>query len=224
MPSTETDPHTRLVTRVDPEGIWEYVLKNHTQWKNPGVRLLYMTRRQLQEDTSLIIDASDPDALSDFVMKHIATAQHVKGIWIMNMAKMRFIQLPADRPKHFSRFTVTIDAQPSKIEDIYNEISSFEPGKDIMVNYIAQTFQSFKGSIMISVLATGREHMEAFVDDVIRRIEGVRGAELTHISKSVRLVSPEEWNKSVGPFTVAPGGRRIKDIDPAHADTLMASC
>ena len=183
-----------------------------------------MTRRHPQDDTSLIVDASDSDALTDFVLKHIATAKDARGVWIMIMAKMRFFQLPADRPRDLSRFTVTIDAHPAKLETIYNEISSLEPCRDVMVNYIAHTFQSFKGSIMISVLARGMERMETFVDDCIRPIDGVLGVEITHISKSVRLVSPEEWRESIGPYTVGPGGKRPTNIDPARDDSLMASC
>jgi hypothetical protein len=223
VPPTVRDADSGVVTHVNPDYIWDYVTKNHSSWRNKDVRILYMTRRHIPSDTSLIVDSSDPDVLSDFILKHIATARHVRGIWIMNMAKMRFFQLPADRPRDFSRFTVTIDAKPSYLEKIYEEISSFEPGRDIMVNYIAHTFQSFTGSIMISVLAKGKGHMDTFVEDCIKSIDGVLNAEITHISKSIRLVSSEEWGESVGPFTVAPGGKRLKDIDPTD-DTLMASC
>jgi hypothetical protein len=224
VPSTVHDPGGRVVTHVEPDYVWDYVEKNHGSWRSKDVKLLYMTRRQHQHDTSLIVDASDPDTLSDFLLKHIATAKHVRGIWVINMAKMRFFMLPSDRPRDFSRFTVTIDAKPDHLEKIYDEISSFEPGRDIMVNYIAQSFQSFSGSIIVSVLARGREHMERFTDDCIKSIEGVLNAEVTYISKTLRLVSPQEWQESVGPYTVAPGGKKLKDIDPAHDDTLMASC
>jgi hypothetical protein len=224
VPSTVSDPDGRVVIHVNPDHIWDYVQKNHGSWRTKDVKLLYMTRRHLQEDTSLIVHVSDPDALTDFLLKHIATASYVRGIWVINMAKMRFFKLPPDRPRDFSRFTVTVDAKLDHLEDIYNEISSYEPGRDIMVNYIAHTFQSFHGSIMASVLARGREHMDAFVEDCVMSIEGVLNAEQTYISKSLRLVSPEDWWESVGPYTFAPGGKRLKDLEPAHDDTLMASC
>lgn len=224
LSSTVRDPNGKVVTHVDPDHLWDHVEKNHGHWRSKDVMPIYMTRRHAPEDTSLIVYSSDPDALSDFLLKHIATVKHVRGIWVINMAKMRFFRLPADRPRDFSRFTVTIDAMPDHLEAIYDEISSFEPGRDIMINYIAHTYQSFNESIMISVLARGREHMEAFVNDCIRSIDGVVKAQLTNISKTLRLVSQEEWQESVGPYCVAPGGRHLKDIDLTHDDDYLASC
>ncbi len=224
VPSIVRDHEGRVVTHVNPDHIWDYVCKNHGSWRSKDVRPIYMTRRGLQDDTSLIVHSSNPDTLADFLLKHIATARYVRGIRVISMAKMRFFQLPADRPKEFPRFTVSIDALPAHQEKIYDGISSLEPGKDVMVNYIAQTFQSFNGSIMISVLARGREQVETFVDDCIKSIDGVMNTEITSIDKSIRLVSPEEWRESVGPLTVAPGGKPLRNLDPAHDDTLMASC
>ena len=224
VPSTVRDPSGRVVTHVDPDYLWEHVQSNHGHWRSKEVMPIYMTRRYPQDVTSLIVYSSNPDSLSDFLLKHIATVEHVRGIWVINMTKMRFFKLPADRPREFDRFTVTIDAMPDRLEKIYDEISSFEPGRDIMVNYIAHTYQSFNESIMISVLARSREHMKAFVESYIKSIDGVLNAELTYISKTLRLVSPEEWQESVGQYYVAPGGKRLKDIDPARDDSLMASC
>ncbi len=223
-PSAVRDSDGRVVTHVNPDYIWDYVTKNHGSWRSKDVRLLYMTRRHLQDDTSMIIDSTDPDALTDFLLKHIATAKHVRGIWIMNMSKMRFFQLPADRPRDFARFTITIDALPSHLERIYDEISSFEPGRDIMVNYIAHTFQSFYSSLMVSVLARSRNHMESFVEEFITPLEGVVDTETTGIMRTMRLVSAEEWEESVGPYLYSPTGEHIKDIDPARDDSLIAGC
>ncbi len=223
-PSTVRDPSGRVVTHVSPDHVWNYVHRNHSSWRSKDVRILYMTSRHLQEDTSLIVDSTDADNLADFLLKHIATIKHVSGIWVINMAKMKFFMLPVDRPRDWSRFTVTIEAKPDHLQPIYDEISSFETGRDVMINYITHTFQSFKESIMVSVLARGREHMESFVDDCIKSIDGVLDTEVTYINKSLRLVTPEEWQESVGPFRAAPGGKKLKDIDPAHDDTLMASC
>lgn len=183
-----------------------------------------MTERHTQEDTSLILDVKDPDALTDFLIKHVATLKHVRGIWVINMAKMKFFRIPLDRPRDFSRYTVTIDATPKKLDSIYEEISGFKPGRDVMINYIAHTFQSFNASIMVSVLARSRNHMESFVEELIDPLDGVLGTEITYISKTKRLVTPEEWQESLGPYFVEPGGKQIKDIDPRYDDSLIAGC
>lgn len=223
MPSTIRDEDGHIVAHVSPDHVWDHVMENHKNWRTKDVKLLYMTRRHLQNDTSLIIDSSDPDALADFLTKHIAPIKHVRGIRVLNMAKMRFFKVPLARPHDFNRFTVTIDAMPQRIEKIFETVSALEPGRDVMINYIAQTFESFTSSIMVSVLARSMEHMESFVEDFIKPIDGVMDCEIIGISKTTRLVTPEEWQESVGPYFVAPGGEHVKYTD-AYDDNWMAGC
>lgn len=223
VPSTVRDPDGRVVTHVNPDHVWDCVAKHHQSWRASDVRILYMTRRHLQEDTSLIVDTKDIDSLADFLIKHIATLKYVRGIWVINMAKMRFFKIHMERPGEFSRFTVTINALPQKLDHVYNAISSLEPGRDIMINYITHTFESFRESIMVSVLARSLNHMDAFVRDCVKPIEGVVHTEITSISKTIRLVTPEEWQESVGPYLVDAGGEHIKDIE-ADDDSLMTGC
>ena len=222
VPLKVYDPETK-VTRHIIDYVWDNVVENHKKWHTKDVRLLYMTHRHLQEDTSLIVDAKNADGLADFLMKHIATIEGVRGIWVINMAKMRFFRTQQEHPRDLSRFTVTIDAMPKHMDTIFESISSLKPGKDIIINYITNTFQSFKDSIMVSVQARSRNHMDAFVNQYIRSLEGVVDAEVTHISKTMRLVSHEEWQKHVGPYLVAPGMGRTMDID-AYDDSLIAGC
>ena len=75
----------------------------------------------------------------------------------------------------------------------------------------------------ISVLARSRNHVDAFIDQYIRPLDGVVDTEVTYISKTMRFVSPEEWQKHMGPYLVRPGRERIKDID-ADDDGLIAGC
>ncbi len=223
LPSIVRDHDGRLVTHVNPDHVWDYVMKNHASWHTSDVNVLYMTRRHIQEDTSLIVDVTSPDALADFLTKHIAPLKYVRGIWVLNMAKMRFFVMPPDRPRDFSRFTVTIDALPQHMNKVYDTISAFEPGRDIIINYIAQTFESFNASILVSVLARSRGHMEAFVETHLKPLDGVMDYEITGISKTTRLATPEQWQESVGPYFVSPGGEHVKDID-AYDDSWMAGC
>ncbi len=223
VPSVVATPEGRVI-HVLPDVMWNHVMKNYGSWRTEGVKPLYMTQRHLQEDTSLILDVKDPDALADFLTEHIAKVKHVRGIWVINMAKMRFFRLPADRPIEFSRFTVTIDAMPDHFDPIYDTVANLKPGRDVMINYIAHTFQSFNASIMVSVLARSKNHMDAFVQDCIQSLDGVLGTEITYISKTKRLVTPEEWEESVGPYFLEPGGKQIKDIDPVYDDSFIAGC
>lgn len=216
------DPKSRVTTQIL-DRVWDHIVENHKNWYAEDVKPLYMTHRHLQEDTSLIIDAKNPDALADFLMKHIATIEGVRGIWVINMAKMRFFRTPEEHRGDLSRFTVTIDAMPNQMDTIYECISALRPGRDVIINYIAHTFQSFTASIVVSVLARSVNHLNAFVNDYIRPLDGVVDAETTYISKTIRLASPKEWKECLDHYFVAPNGDTIKDIHVDN-DKLIAGC
>lgn len=211
------------VSRQVTSQAWDYVVKNHQKWRTKHVRPLFLTHRDMQEDTSLIVKARDPDSLADFVERHIAGIPNLRGIWILNMAKIRIFRLPKDRPRDLRRFTVTVDALPRCVNSIYERISRLKPSDEIVITYIAQTYQSFHASIIISVLARSRNHIDAFVKGYISSLEGVEDAEITYISKTQRLVSSEEWLKDVGSCVVAPGRERIRKLG-ADDDSLFAAC
>jgi hypothetical protein len=222
VPLTVYDSKSGVEIRIATQ-VWNHIAENHAQWRTKDVKLLYMTHRHMQEDTSLIVCSRSYDALCSFLIKHIATLPDVRGIWILNMMNMKFFKAPKSYPGGFPRFTVTIDAMPGHMEKVYETISSLKPGRDIIINYIAHTFQSFNASVMMSVLARSQNHMDAFVNDYIRPLEGVVNADVTRISKTMRLVSPEEWRRSLSRYFVAPVGESIKDIE-AEDDSLIAGC
>jgi DNA-binding Lrp family transcriptional regulator len=222
VPLVVQDRKTGISRQVTSD-VWDYVLKNHRKWRTKHVKPLFLTHRDMQEDTSLIVKAQDPDSLADFIEQHIARIPNLRGVWILNMAKIRIFRLPKDRPHDLRRFTVTIDALPRCVDGIYERISRLKPSDEIIVTYIAQTFQSFRACIIVSVLARSRNHIDAFVKGYISPLDGVEDAETTYISKTQRLVSPEEWLKVVGSRVVAPGRERIKKLG-ADDDSLFAAC
>ncbi len=225
VPSAVSDREGTTVTHPDPEHVWNYVVKHHENWHTPDLKVLYMTRRHMQEDTSLIVLSKDLDVLADFLATHIAPLKSVRGVWVLPLSKMRFFKVPLENHRgEFFRFTVTIDAEPSHMEEIYEAISALKPGRDIMINYIAHTFQSFYSSLMVSVLARSRNHMESFVEEFITPLEGVLDTETSSILRTKRLVSDEEWEESVGPYVFSPNGVHIKDIDPSRDDSMIAGC
>jgi hypothetical protein len=222
VPSTVHDKKRGMETTVT-DHVWGHVVESHRKWHTKDVRLLYLTHRHMQEDTSLIVEAKDPDVLANFLLTHIATIENVRGIWVLPMAKMQFFEVPKDDTHGFPRFTITIDAIPKQLDRIREKISSLKPGRDIAINYIAVTFQSFRASIVVSVLARSRNHLDLFVERYIRSLEGVADAETTLISKTMRLVSPDEWKEYVGHLSVPAGQDRIEDIE-AEDDSLISGC
>lgn len=222
MPLSVKDPDSGVSRHVTSD-VWDYVVNNHTKWRSKHVKPLFITHRDMQEDTSLIVRADDSDALADFVETRISQIPNLRGVWILNMAKIRIVRLPEHRPRDLRRFTVTIDALPKYVNGIYERISGLKPSDEVIITYITQTYQSFRASIMVSVLARSANHIEAFTNDYIRSLPGVEGAEITFISKTLRLVSPEEWLEEAGPYMVSPGEEQVRKIE-ADDDSFFAAC
>lgn len=222
VPTTVHDKRTG-VTATSIDRVWDHVVEEHKKWNTNDVRILYLTHRHLQEDTSLIIDAKNLDALADFLLTHIATMRNVRGIWVLPMTRMKLFEIPKGTADAFNRFTITVNAVPEHLDRIYENISSLKPGRDVVVNYIALTFQSFSAPLILCVLARSRNHVEYFVDHYIKPIEGVSDTETTYISKWMRLVSPEEWQGHVGHFIAPAGLEPIEDIE-AEDDNLLSGC
>ncbi len=222
VPTTIHDLKTG-VARTCVDRVWDYVVENHERWSSGEVRLLYLTRRYLQEDTSLIVDAKSQNALADFLLTHIATIDNVQGVWVLPLTKMRLFEIQKGDTTGFKRFTITISAAPKHLDSIYRRISSLKSGRDIVVNYIAITFQSFKASMMVCVFARSRNHIDYFTDHYIRPIEGVLDTETTFVSKWMRLVSPEDWRSLMGPYSAPSGNEAIENIN-AEDEDLMSGC
>ena len=222
VPLAVHDPRTRITKHIV-DRVWDYVVENHEEWHTDDVKPLYMTRRYLEEDTSLIVDAKDADVLAEFLMDKIAPIENVRGIWVINMARMKLFITPKEHHHDLSRFTVTIDAMPQHADEIYETVSALKPGRDVVIVYVAHTFQSLTASLMVSALARSADHMNAFVDDYIKPLEGVVETETTYISKTLRLATPKEWKESLGPYFVYPGGESIRGID-VEDYSLMAGC
>lgn len=223
VPSRMQDKHHDGHVRISPDHIWDYVLKNNDGWAGEDARILYMTQRYMQEDTSLIIESKDPDSLADFLLRHFASLKHVRGIWVLTLSKMRFFEVPKSHIHDMPRFTVTIDAMPEHMEQIFENISALESSKDMMINYIVHTFQSFNASIMVSVLARSKNHIEAFIDQYLKPMEGVISTEITYIHRTIRMVSTEEWQKSFGHYYISHGGEHIRDIE-VEDYSLLSGC
>lgn len=223
VPHEIHNPKTGTTIFVDPNRFWNYVLGNYGAWKSDKVKLLYMTHRHLQEDISLIFETENLNILSDFLTKYVAPNECVRGMWLINLTKMKFFKIPSDFPEGFSRYTLTIDVKPNRLKQVFETISSFRFGRDIMINYIAQTFHSFHSSLMVSVLAKSRNHLDAFVRGCIEKMDGVMEVETTHISKTMRLVPAEEWKETISGYMIDPCGEQIEDIE-APDDSFMAGC
>lgn len=200
--------------------IWDYVVKNYPSWKDNNVEVLYLTQRCDERDTSLIVDIKDSNAFGDFVIKHIAPLEHIDGIWLFNLIRPRFFLIPEGTPHNYQRHTVTIDADPQEYANIYETISKIQPTEDVIITYIAYTFQAERQDILISVIGRDSDAIEKFVSRHIKTLKGIRGLETTFITRTKRLVSSDEWREYIkSHMGFFPKSKEVKkglskDIEP----------
>jgi hypothetical protein len=180
----------------DNDELWDRVVQNPKILDTPGVNLLYMTRRQGHGDTSLIVDVNDCDNMANLVFKVTSLHPEVKTISTLSLMKPLFFPVPRGTPK-LERFTLTIECDASRCNDIYEAIKGIRPTKENVITYIACIFREGGRSILMSVLSRSPEILEAMISQHIDTVNGIKATEVTRIDKTRKLASSEEWKRTV---------------------------
>jgi hypothetical protein len=177
--------------------VWQHVKSNHKDWrKNRNLTLLYMTKRFVPGETSLIADTEDAKVFLDFLESNILHLDTVSGAHIFNLMKSTFFPIPSGTCMDLKRFTVNINAEPSQYMEIYNAISKLKPEKNFVIGYIAYTFQEPGKDIVVSILAKNSSEAKAGVKKHIESLEGVLDTRITRITKTKRLY-PSSYHKRI---------------------------
>jgi hypothetical protein len=184
------------------DDVWQHIKTNYRNWKkDQALSLLYLTKRFVPGETSLIVKAENADAFMDFLNQHILPLECVSGSHIFNLMKPTFLHIPKGTCLDLKRFTVTINADPVHYQEIYDSICKIEPTKYFVVNYVAFTFQDHGDDILVSVLAKGLSAAKKGVLDHIESQEGVLNTNITRITKTRKLYSYSDLLKFHGkPF------------------------
>lgn len=186
----------RVKMRNGGNGLWDHILDNKKELEkqfNNCVELMYMTKRARHEDTSLFIQAEDPNCFGEFVAKVITHIPGVDGIWMFNMMNMKFFYLQDSLLNEWTRYVVTINIHPSRVEDVYKALSNLNSTSDTAPVYVAYTFHLFGDNIMFSLLANGAQAAQKFIKKNVNGLSGVLRTNVTAIEKQERLTSRESW-------------------------------
>jgi hypothetical protein len=179
--------------------VWQQVKNNHKGWRgNEDVTLMYLTKRFIPGETSLIADVADANSFLGFLEDNILTLDSVSGAYIFNLMKSTFFPIPKGTCLDLKRFTVTINAEPKNCKDIYDTISKIPPKKYFLIGYLAYTFQEHGSDIMVSILAKGTSDAKSGVKEHIETIKGVKNTEIIRITRTKRLYSPSRANRLKG--------------------------
>jgi hypothetical protein len=181
------------------DDVWQYIKSNYRQWKGEeNITLMYLTKRFVPGETSLIVNTKDADTFLDFLSQHVLPLECIEGAYIFNLMKPTFFPIPTGTCLDLKRFTVTINAIPSQYNEIYDIIRGIKPTKFFVVGYIAYTFQEHGSDIMVSVLAKGLPAAKKGVLEHIEQIDGVLDTNIVWITKTKKLYSGSEAEKFKG--------------------------
>jgi hypothetical protein len=186
----------RVKTNDGSDILWNYIEENHTELEKQFdncVEILYMTKREKYEDTSLLIYAGNPDCFGDFVANVIAPIPGVDEVWMFNMMNMKFYYLPEILLDEWKRFVVSIRVHPNKFRDVYNTLLRIFPTTEAAPVYLAYTFHIYGDSITLSLVAKDKKAADKFIEENVESLPDIHKTHITGIEKQERLTSPESW-------------------------------
>ncbi|UCE75279.1 MAG: hypothetical protein JSV56_06155 [Methanomassiliicoccales archaeon] len=181
------------------DDVWQYIKGHYRQWRDDeNLTLLYLTKRFVPGETSLIVNARNAEMFLHFLNHHILPLDYVTGVYIFNLMKPTFFSIPRGTCLDLKRFTVTIDANPSKYKEIYEAVCMIKPTKFFVVSYIAYTFQEPGSDMVLSVLAQGPSAVKQGVRKYIDSLDGVNNTDIVWVPKTRKLYSGAEAEKFKG--------------------------
>lgn len=220
----EQDQSNMIVFKEN--SVWEQMIEHSADWKNTKVKPLYLTQRQVPnyDEISLILDVQDLDDLADFMLEHITPIECIKDIWVVNFMKPRFFAVPKGTSTGIKRFTITINADPTKYAAIYDFISKIKPSKSVIITYLGYTLHEYGDDIMLSVLAQGKSTVEKFIEKYIAPLDCVNSTKIMRIIRTKRLTTVKEWKDFSSPFSEIEKDVEIFDLDKLFDEDWIAGC
>ncbi|UCE37314.1 MAG: hypothetical protein JSW00_17860 [Thermoplasmata archaeon] len=192
--------------------IWDFISVNYQNWESDYVVPLYLTKRGIYREISLVVWSKSADDFTEFIINNITSNESINDISMVNLMEPRFFSIPKNLSQNIKRFTISLDVAPKESSFIFDYITNIKTQSNIVVTYIAYTYHQ-GGSILLSLLSGDRAYVEEFTSKYLDRKKGVIKTEIVPIIKSKNLATPKIWKDHVGKYFVEDGGREIEDLE-----------
>jgi hypothetical protein len=216
----------RVKTNQGSNVVWDYITTNHKELEkgfDNCVELMYITKREKYDDTSLFIQSGNPDCFGDFVSKIIAPIPGVDEVWMINLLNMKFYHLEEKLLSDWQRYVVTIRSPPNKFLETYNALSHLTPTSNASPVYLAYTFHLYGDSIMFSFLAEDLKAANKYVEENIITLPEVFRTNIVGIQREQRLTSPESWKIQIkSNLLPQPVAEQKHDVKVAQEKPLVS--
>ena len=186
-----------VVVRIFPSGeleeSWTRVLDNLEGLSNTYCTPLYLSQREEENFMTLIYDVRGPDGFADIVVRKIPSLLRPEKMRTITLLRPVFFPAPKDRPQNLERYQVAIRGRCSELERIFEHVTHLEYPKDAFPTYAAYSFG--EDDILLSMLATSRERLGAFLGANLESQNGVVSVGIGHISRSKRVAPSQMWKR-----------------------------
>ncbi|PIU20180.1 MAG: hypothetical protein COT18_03575 [Elusimicrobia bacterium CG08_land_8_20_14_0_20_59_10] len=190
-----------VIVRIQSQGksasLWNEIINKKDKLQDilgDNGTLLYLSKRLGSNDISLMLHTTNSLALADFITSHLAKISGVDGLWLINMLKPVFFQLPAQADR-MKRYAVSVKIYPPRLDEVYRTVSKTALPAGINMVYLAYTCHLFGDCLQFSVLADKDAKFENFVENMINKIPGVLRATATEIEKTHVFIPYREWER-----------------------------
>jgi hypothetical protein len=183
----------RFIDRVkDNDSVWSRIDDLRQAFQEQGVNLLYISKRQEFQDTSIIASAHSIDIFKQALHEIIGIQIDDRTSTVFPLVRMKMFDIPKNIGKEASRYLITIKTKLSDVEKVYQTLSEFRPSADIAFTYLAFIREPPCDTLTLSAFAKSYEHLQRFVRQELMGIPGIVSITITAISKTKRLTSYSE--------------------------------
>jgi DNA-binding Lrp family transcriptional regulator len=183
----------RLITKDDPEKVWNYLIKNLKGKETKKVRPLYISKLQGKNYLGVIFDVEKIDYIVKFLVQQIGACKGIVDTQTLTLMKPVFLPIPKQRPDCLCRFALYLRVEPKAYHDVYNELLDHKYKNDVFPTYVAYSLGDF--DIVASILGESLDKVKEFANETLTKIEGITGFEIFPIERSEHLASNETWRR-----------------------------
>lgn len=183
----------RLYPKDSAEPIWDFVRQKMHSRETRTVQPILASVQKEARFVTLYIMTDDIEALGDFVSKDLGECGDL--LYTMTVPLLRMVHLPVRKTlsETSKRYSIMIRCRASHLLSVFKEVINVQP--DIGLNATFSALILGKYDVLLSVVAESRERLDVFVENKLKRIEGVREVEVFPIDRSWIVMDDDDWKR-----------------------------
>lgn len=183
----------RLYPKNDAAPIWDFV---KGKMLSREVRKIQPILASIQEDggwVTLYLMSDDLESVGDFIVKDLSECHNILYTMTVPLLKMVFMPVPKDLPSEAKRYSIMLRCDLRHYYSAFKKVIDIRPDPGVNITFSA--FLLGKHDFLLSMVAESREKLDAFVEERLKAIEGVREADVFPIEKSWIVAGEDDWKR-----------------------------